>query len=71
MVGLIVSTFGEGDPPDNAMELYECLSQWQACKSTRSEPPLAQLRYFALDLGAASTSIITALLILLMSFVLL
>jgi NADPH-ferrihemoprotein reductase len=45
-VGFVVSTFGEGDPSDNAVELYEYLIELQ-----RSGQKLSNLRYFAFGLG--------------------
>ncbi|KAL1853863.1 hypothetical protein Plec18170_005255 [Paecilomyces lecythidis] len=51
-VGFIVSTFGEGDPPDNGAGLYDTLLRIK--KDTidnMGQKPLCNLRYFAFGLG--------------------
>ena len=51
VVGFIVSTFGEGDPPDNAADLDDCLSKWRAAAEGSGSLMAATLRYFAFGLG--------------------
>ncbi|CAK7233370.1 NADPH-cytochrome P450 reductase [Sporothrix bragantina] len=53
-VGFVVSTFGEGDPPDNATGLYETLSRWKgnAAADRQQTQPLKDMRYFTFGLGS-------------------
>jgi NADPH-ferrihemoprotein reductase len=51
-VGFIVSTFGEGDPPDSAADLDEWLCGWRLRSEEGGERSLAGLRYFAFGLGS-------------------
>ena len=52
-VGFIVSTFGEGDPPDNATGLFETMSRWKgAAEAHQQSLPLKGLHYFAFGLGS-------------------
>ncbi|MCB2427577.1 assimilatory sulfite reductase (NADPH) flavoprotein subunit [Methylophaga pinxianii] len=46
-LALLTSTHGEGEPPDNAMDLYEFLN-------SRKAPGLKQLKYSVLSLGDSS-----------------
>lgn len=48
----IVSTFGEGDPPDNATGLYEYLVALSNEETAKKGKKLRTLNYFALGLGS-------------------
>lgn len=48
---LITSTFGEGEPPDNAKALYAALAELVATSASESKRPLAGVRFSVCGLG--------------------
>lgn len=54
IVGFVVSTFGEGDPTDNAVGFYDYLMNLQdATKANPTRKLLSNLHYFAFGLGSS------------------
>jgi len=51
IVMLVLATYGEGEPTDNAVEFYEFLTGEDVAFSESNDPPLGNLNYVAFGLG--------------------